>query len=261
MAGGKLERDLWLSRAGQIKRALLDKRWTCVKLAREAGYGVRVIHNILHSKPVRILTYLEICEALGLKPILEPEIEPILRPENEVADEAHGGYSRSSSQDYEGAYFGYRRSLTHPDEFIRSVFTIRWNQEKRLLEFNEYHEFLDRAGRPVNFSQDGEIYVSAKIGLVHMVTVTQGAVRLVTLSKMDDETMRGCVLTQRKRPGFYQPSVSAIYLHRLGGCDPGAHKDKIGPIRLGDRDYEGVEKEIGRVERDFVLIALPKAAP
>jgi hypothetical protein len=55
------------------------------------------------------------------------------------------------------------------------------------------------------------------------VTSVDGAVRLITLTKMfgGDEVMRGAVLTQIDRDAHYIPSISAIVLTKLRGYQPG----------------------------------------
>src|SRR5215207_5947011 len=67
------EDEFLSARARKIERALLRKNWTRVHLADLTGYDERTIRNVLHGKPVREQTVIDICEALGIEPILEAE--------------------------------------------------------------------------------------------------------------------------------------------------------------------------------------------
>jgi hypothetical protein len=262
MAGGEPECDLWHSRGRQIKDALFEKRLSCADLAQKSGYCVKVIQNLSRGGKVRDFTYRTVCEALGVKPIPYPETEPSRKPESEVADDAHGGYTHAQFREYEGTYFGYRRSFTDRDEFFRSAFLISWDHQRHLLKFVEDASFIGKTGRSVDFSKDGEIFVSPQYNLLHMVTIQHGAVVLITLTKTGPEAMRGCVLTNAQwLRDVFQPSVSAIYLQKqtLHERDL-SQREQAGYIRKGEFNYQDVKDEIERVERDFVFVTLPIGA-
>ena len=79
------EEDYLSARARKIERALVRKNWTRVHLAEITGYDERTIRNVLHAKPVRDQTIIDICEALGIEPELEDESQYV-----EVADAEYG---------------------------------------------------------------------------------------------------------------------------------------------------------------------------
>jgi hypothetical protein len=96
------------------------------------------------------------------------------------------------------------------------------------------------------------------------VTSVDGAVRLITLTKMfgGDEVMRGAVLTQIDRDAHYIPSISAIVLTKLRDYQPEKHRAMVGPDRSAN-EYEAICDELDHTERKVVEIALrrPERVP
>jgi hypothetical protein len=198
------------TRARKIERALVQKNWTRVHLADLTGYDERTIRNVLAGRPVRDQTVIDICEALGIAQILEAEGQHL-----EVADAKYGEYPRGPYRKYEGGYFAYRRSFSSSARLMRTVVEIEWAEEEGLI-FSEHSHF--QAGRKqIDNSQTGHLYISQTTGLMHLVTSVEGAVRLITLTKMigGDEVMRGAVLTQIDRDAHYIPSISAESMNGL----------------------------------------------
>jgi transcriptional regulator with XRE-family HTH domain len=243
------------ARARKIEQALRNKSWTRAKLAELTGYDVRTIRTVLKGEdPVRDQTILDVCEALGI----EPELDSPAPEEVEISDSRHGSYVREAYRQYEGAWFGVRRSFNDPYNLVRSLFQISWHPEDWIFVFEESQAYQSEAGRQVDHSQKGELYISQFTDLIHLVTVTSGAVRTITLTKVRSNRliMRGSVLTQADRENvFYAPSVSAIYLEKISNFDSGLHLDKVGLLRPGDHGYEEAASEIVRIERNVIHIA------
>src|SRR3954452_13394206 len=105
---GRVEEFL-ISRARKIERALVRRSWTRVHLAELTGYDERTIRNVLGGKAVRDQTIIDICQALGIEPDLDPH------GHIEVADRDYGEYPRGPYRKYEGSYFAYRRSFSSPN--------------------------------------------------------------------------------------------------------------------------------------------------
>jgi hypothetical protein len=138
---------------------------------------------------VRDQTIVDFCQALGI----EPELSQPIESEIEVAEHWYGSYPREPYKAYEGAYFAYRRSFTDPSNFVRSVYEIKWNDEDWIFVFQEHQSYLANTKRKVDYSQTGEVYISQYTDLIHLVTVASGSVRSVTLRKMRNSIMRGCI--------------------------------------------------------------------
>jgi transcriptional regulator with XRE-family HTH domain len=246
-------------RAEKITKALLNKSWTRTKLAHETGYDVRTIRTVLGGiEPVRDQTIIDICQVLGIK----AELSHSASDEIEVAESWYGSYAREPYRHYEGFFLANRRSFSFPDQFIRSVYEIRWDEEDWIFVFQEHQSYLSHNKRKIDHSQTGEMYVSQFTDLIHLVTVNAGAVRTLTLTKMRGAgaVMRGAVLTQSDRGLFFQPSISAIYLEKIANYEPHVHLSKIGPVKPGDNDYDVIQTEMQRVEQDVMFVATPQGA-
>ena len=136
---------------------------------------------------------------------------------------------------------------------MRTVFEISWSEEKRCLEFYEDQKYISSAGRPVDNSQQGDIFINNDIGLLHLVTSDFGAIRLVTLSKLrrSDDILEGVVLTQLRNSHYYSPAVSPIYLQKAEGVVSRSEvASSIGPIAPTDELYRTVAAYIEEVERE-----------
>lgn len=240
-------------RAKRIEKARLAKGWTRNQLADHAGYTEKTIFNLLAGKPVKNLTVMHVCQALGLEPELEDESHYV-----EVADAAYGEYPRGPYRKYEGGYFAYRRSFSSPVRLMRTVIELEWSEDEGLV-FREHSQFfVDR--KRVDNSQSGHVYISQTTGLIHLLTTVEGAVRLITLTKMigGDEVMRGVVLTQIDRDAHYVPSVSPIMLTKVPDYEPGKHRAMAGPIEERADEYAFVCSELDHAERSVVQIAIGK---
>jgi hypothetical protein len=137
---------------------------------------------------------------------------------------------------------------------------LEWAEDEGLI-FHEHSQF--HAGRKqIDNSQSGHVYISQTTGLMHLVTTVEGAVRLITLTKMiGDEVMRGAVLTQIDRDAHYVPSFSPIVLTKLRDYEPERHRAMAGPIDEGADEYEFICSELIHTERRVIEIALGRPEP
>src|SRR5215204_6276244 len=105
--------------------------------------------------------------------------------------------------------------------------------------------------------------ISQTTGLMHFVTCFEGAVRLITLTKMigGDEVMRGAVLTQIDRDAHYLPAFSPIVLTKLRNYDPEKHRAMVGPIDESAEEYEFICDELAQAERRVIEIAVRRPEP
>lgn len=239
-------------RAALIVAALKLKGWTRIRLAKATGYDERTVRNVIAGKTVRPQTIVDIGEALGVD--LAPSTAA---PAANVADADYGAYAESVTDLYTGVFSAFRRDF-HGPGLVRTQFRITWSGEQRCLLFEEVQRY-QRHGRQIDNSQAGRVHISPATDLVHLVTITRGAVRLITLTKpkLADRLMRGALLTQTERPLFFQPSVSAIFLRKE--TDP-VSATTLGPLGAGDPTFAEAVAEIERIEREVVHFA-PIARP
>jgi hypothetical protein len=182
-----------------------------------------------------------------------PEKHDAAYLENKVADPRYGSYAANNYSDYIGTYFAFRRALTDQTNFLRTIFQISWSERKRCLEFFEEQRYLSSAGRPVDFSQQGDIYINNDVGLLHLVTSDRGAIRVITLSKLrrSDSILEGIVLTQLRHSRYYSPAVSPIYLQKAEEVENRSEVSSlIGPIAPTHELYPTVAGYIAEVERE-----------
>ncbi len=250
--------DFWRKRDAKIETALLNKKWTRAYLAIRSGHDVRTIRTVLAGvEPVRDQTIVDICQALEIEAELS---EPVVA-EAEVAAHWYGSYAREPYKFCEGVYYAYRRSFTHPDTFMRSIYQIFWDAAEKNFGFQEHQSYTEGKKQKSDHSQTGKVYISQFTDLIHLVTVDAGAVRLITLRKMRNSIMRGCVLTQTPRETFFQPSFSAIYLEKILGFDPADLDQLVGPIRPDHEEYATIFEEMEIVEKNVTFIAASVPPP
>ena len=246
--------------AQRIGRAMAEKGWTQARLAKAAGYDERTIRNVLKGESTRQETILDICEALDI------EFESIAYENHDpeyvdVAAEPYGAYARRNVTNYVGPYFGYRRMFSKPRQLMRTCYLIDWSKSKSRLIFSEYQKYVPVHKNLADATHGGDIYIGSDSNLIHLVTVFQGAVRLVTLTRMRDKALRGVVLTQGERPAFYQPSVSALLLKKVEGrVDERTFYGRIGTLPPDDAEYDRIEAELREIEAEVIFFAQSQAA-
>lgn len=228
--------------------------WTLEELAAKAGYDERTIRNVIKGDSTRIKTVHNICTAAGIN-----YNEAVSHETTLISSEEYGGYTFNHYDDYVGTFFAYRRSFTFSKNILRSFYVIEWSEKKKCLTFSETQAYTSQnLKKTVNFSQKGEIFISNNVGLLHLMTRHEGAVRLITLTKMrfDDLTMHGVVLTQSQRSFYYQPSISPIFFQKAAEEPPENLAAMVGPIVPGHEEYDSLNETLAEVERNIGIFAL-----
>ena len=235
----------------RIDRTRRAQRMTLAALAVKAGYDERTIRYVIQGRPSKSRTISEICAALGIQDRVN-SVETA-----EVTDDIHGGYSKKSFNIYMGHYAAFRWSYDLSGSIIRSRFDIAWSAEKNCAVFTENQIYRDAtSSRIIDFSQDGEIYASDIAGLIHLMTITAGMVRVITLTKMQlpDPHLKGAVLTQARMTFYRRPAVSPILLRKLSDVPSTVEMDAlVGEILPGKPEYNEVAAELRAVEREVLL--------
>jgi hypothetical protein len=237
-----------------VENGCREKNLSPKALAQDAACNERTVRNFLNGKSVKDETLRRIVSAVGI------DFDSVLaRKEPSSTSARHGLYSVDLVQGYVGCFYAYRFSFSVADRIIRSLFELRWDSERSCLIFREYHTYnSDHLGRLVSYDQSGEVFMSNSIGLVHLLTVDAGAVRLITLTRLhpQDEFMCGAVLTQSEWPGRYQPSTSPIYFQKiLNGDHPQELIHAVGPARPSDPDYSGARRGLLQAQANVVRFA------
>jgi hypothetical protein len=153
-----------------------------------------------------------------------------------------GGYSRDIVAGLEGRYVCFRPVFSKPSVIISYIVEVQWSLEESCLVFQE--EF-----RPdVAYTQRGQIYIPDGRPFMNLVTISNGALRLMMLSRLDSEGLaRGLVVTLSNPGGMhFTPAAAPVVLRRLGEQVP-----RLGYVQPGMPDYELFEKQLLSVTPSF----------
>lgn len=255
-----------LGKPKKLQRSKLTRRveserdrlgYSLEQMAKRAGYNERTIRNFLNGKSTRRRTKIDICTAVGID--IQQEQTSKRAKQVQAADDEHGAYNRDQFREYVGCFFAYRRSFETDGNIIRSLYEFFWSDKDGCLRFKEtlqYHSL--RLNRIVKYDQEGDVFVSNSIGLVHLLTKVGGALRLVTLTKLhhDEMTMSGIILTQAERPNHFEPAASAIYLRKEKGGMPDDLAKQVGPIECSDAVFQTANSILDQVEKTIACFAL-----
>ncbi len=231
-----------LERAKLLERARLDKNWTKKQLAEKAGYDEKTLYNLLSGGEVHAKTVFDICQALG---VVVPT--PVVR-KIEVADDALGGYARSTYDEYEGTYHIFRPSFSRHDAIYRYIMTIDWDEVDSCFRFKTSYKIDAREAAGAKMHA-GPVSISAITNLVHFAVTFRGSMRLVTVTKMRaDGIMRGCMATHFEDLNAFRPTLSPIVIRKVrngGTLDP---LTEIGMLGEADADWVFAREQLRLTE-------------
>lgn len=248
-----------LVRIEMAKRGL-----TRTALAEIAGCKERTLGNLLAGQPVRDATIAGIARGLTIDldtllgtPSANGVSEGRLQGR---ADESYGGYLLATYEDYLGPYLAYRRIFSRRNALYRSVYELDWDEDLSRLRFLELQGMPKGRGADASTQHAGGVYISPHTGMLQLLTTFQGALRLVTLNRFQrgGDKLRGVILTQSDRERFYQPAVSAIFLHKLSGRQRLSELERrIGTLDEEHTDFAAAMIEIEEIERSEIFLAGP----
>jgi DNA-binding XRE family transcriptional regulator len=234
----------------RVDASRIEFGYSYADLAKRAGYSERTVRDFIKGKKTRVKTKIDICTAAKVD--VERRSSKTRRRVS-ASDQVHGAYTFEQVQDYIGLFLAYRRSYDVRESLIRSLFEFTWSDDRNCLLFEQMQNYHSaRLGRQMNHDQKGDVFISNSIGLVHLLTAQAGAIRLITLTKLhhDELTMSGVVLTQAERPGYFQPSVSAVHFRKVASNDKAGVIQKVGPIDATDEEFGPIDACLRRVESD-----------
>lgn len=255
MSGRTLGDDERSQIGDRIDRLRHAKRLTLTELATKAGYDERTARNIIQGRKTRYKTLMDFCEAVGI-PNIEANTDVA-----EYADEIHGGYSRRSLRAYIGSYLASRWSYDSSFNILKSYFEFSWRAPRGLI-FEENQHYLTSSGRINDFSQTGDIYLNDDAGLLHLVTIIEGMVRLITVTRLQDGgTLKGAVLTQAREAFYRRPAMSPILFQKLPQPLSGEElQSQVGELPPGSPGYDEAANELHRIEREVLLSTVGREA-
>ena len=234
--------------ARKVEEICRDKNFPAKALAEDAGCHVRTIRNFFNGKQIKEATIRKICAVVGV------DLDAAIGKQTAItlsSNAQHGSYSEELVRDYVGYFYAFRRSFTVPGDFVRSLFNFEWERNYNCLRFKESQSYESSTlKRRVNYDQTGDVFISNTVGLVHLLTVQLGALRLITLTRLhhDENFMRGVVLTQKEWPDHFQPAVSPIYFRKvLDNSNPEELTQHIGHVRPSDAGYTEIKESLDHI--------------
>ena len=254
----RTEQDQRTELGDRIDRVRRQQRMTIADLALKAGYDERTVRNVLSGKPTKPRTMQHICEAVGIK---DASAHTDLV---EFADESHGAYCEKTTALYAGNYEAFRWSYDQSGNIVRSVFELAWSPQRKCMLFKEHQRYMDDQGRKVDFTQEGDFYSSGDTGLVHLLTVAEGKLRMITLTKLErpDLVMKGVVLTQARMSFYRQPAISPLLLRKTPAPLSEAEISFLmGEVSPGDGGYAVLARDLREIEREVVLSTFATGFP
>jgi hypothetical protein len=186
-------------------------------------------------------------------PAATEELEAPTTPRSDRAAQNYGGYSRANVVQLEGRYVCFRPGFVTPGMISAYIMDLRWDEAASCLTFEEKDRDDD------DHTQRGRVYIPDGRPFISFVTVAMGAIRLVMVSRPDnDGVARGLIMTLSNPAGMnFTPACAPIVLKRVtDNIIP-----QLGFIGAKDRDYELYRQELDSVVPTFALLAnAPRAA-
>lgn len=157
-----------------------------------------------------------------------------------------GGYTYKQIQPYIGRFLTVRRGTTIPENLLTTMVEIYWDDELGGARFNETNKFTSSQGRELDYSQSGTVHQSPHIGVLHLLTSYEGALRLITLTRLQvmEPIMYGAILTQVPEAGNFVPSRATVHFRKLDELSVDAVEAKVGVITPEHADFGALEADL-----------------
>jgi len=204
----------------RIKTAMVEKKLTQAELADAADCHEKTIQNLLGGRSVRDQTLFDVCMVLGLD---YPRVRDAWHASTDsgthsaqtshelsgnggvVAPTYMGAYTRAAVDHYIGSYLTLRPAFSTPGTIVAYRTDIGWDADWPSLLFQE----RDRPDAP--YSHRGRLYIPASSMFIHLVSLTKGAMRMITVSQLDRAgEMRGLITTLNKQGAMFVPVATPI---------------------------------------------------
>lgn len=173
-------------------------------------------------------------------------LDPVIASASDVAAQNCGGYSRAGVTYLEGCYVCFRPAFTRAGVITAYLVDLRWDEADSCLTFEE----SSRAD--AGHTQRGRVYIPEGRPFISFVTVERGALRLVTVSRLElPQSARGLMMTLANPGGMHFTPVSApVVFKRIVDKVP-----QLGFIEPEAPDYESYRQELEAVAPDFGFFA------
>jgi hypothetical protein len=170
-----------------------------------------------------------------------------------------GGYKKSEFQYLCGRFFLYRRSFLTARHITRSILEIRQSESQECLSFNELHYYTSESGIREELHYHGDVYINQERNILSLPSYFQGQVRLTLLQPerlgpRGKMKMRGALLTFGIPKGYWQPTVSCVFVDgpvEEKRADP---RDLCRTLSEGSDEHAAFSGELARVEEHATIM-------
>lgn len=238
----------WKLIARQLNERLDEERMSSLELANKAGVDRKTVERLRGGHAVRGKTLQWIEQAL------KTTLGNPVGDNPDAAPASFGGYLRSAVSTYVGEYIACRRSFDTATRIIASYLEIHWDEQARVLRFNESQDNRLASGKAYAYHFDGDVLIPPNLGVMHFVVRTaNGLVRQISTSmpREDGGTlyMKGFILTLNElRDIGYYPVCSPIFLARAGAAVTAG----TGILQAGDAGYAWANEILDDIEQKFL---------
>jgi hypothetical protein len=170
-----------------------------------------------------------------------------------------GGYQKAEFGHLCGRFFLYRRSFLTARNITRSILEIRPSDSQECLSFNEFHYYTAEVGVREEIRYHGDIYINQERTILSLPAYWQGQVRLTLLQPERAGTrgkikMRGAVLAFGNPKGYWQPTISCIFVDGPIAGKAGDPRDLCTTLEEGTPEHADVSAELARIEEHATIM-------
>lgn len=169
-----------------------------------------------------------------------------------------GGYQKSDFLFLCGRYFLYRRTFLTARHITRSILEISPSTSQECLSFDEFHSYMAEVGTREQLRYRGDVYMNKERNILSLPSFDNGRVRLTLLQPerlgSDRIKMRGAVLTYGNPKGYWQPTVSSVFVDGPVRDTRAATKELRTIMQADTSDYASPSAELARVEEHATIM-------
>ncbi|MGE0767496.1 MAG: hypothetical protein AB7L90_13605 [Hyphomicrobiaceae bacterium] len=163
-----------------------------------------------------------------------------------------GGYHKDDFKYLCSRYYLYRRSFLTARHITRGILDIRMSESQECLSFIELQCYMAEVGVREELRYNGDIHINRERSLLSLPAFSDGQVRLTLLQAeragRAKIKMRGALLTFGNPNGYWQPTVSCIYVDGPVEEKRSDPRDLCKTILEGSEDYATISAELARIE-------------
>jgi hypothetical protein len=169
-----------------------------------------------------------------------------------------GGYHASDYDHLCGRFFLYRRSFLTARNITCSVLDIRPSGSHDCLAFHELHYYVSDSGARDEIHYSGNVHMNQERNVLSMPAHFEGQVRLTLVQPerlgKSKVKMRGAVLTFGNPKGYWQPTVSGVYVDGPVETKVAHPRDLCRSILEGSAEHAILSAELARVEEHATIM-------